>query len=186
MLPYHYYQQKPNAGVILSTALYCLMWEDKVLILKTPIDREFSKSRLYSEDSGKSAVHRFSCALGLQSIIRQSEGRVGGVRLAAPLAATQDTSGEGRQDPCPVLQPTAQPASRLQLRENPLRRAGKTASHRGKNVFILLWGRARKIKSATIDSVWGKQRSSMREKEDSGWDRRTRRQANEEGGRNKG
>lgn len=28
---------------------------------------------------------------------------------AAPLAATQDTSGEEKQDPCPVLQPLAQP-----------------------------------------------------------------------------
>lgn len=36
-------------------------------------------------------------------------------RQAAPLAATQDTSGEERQDPCPVLQPLAQPASHLQL-----------------------------------------------------------------------
>lgn len=28
----------------------------------------------------------------------------------APLAATQDTSGGESQDPCPVLQPAAQPA----------------------------------------------------------------------------
>lgn len=34
---------------------------------------------------------------------------------AAPLAATQDTSGEERQDPCPVLQPLAQPTGHLQL-----------------------------------------------------------------------
>lgn len=58
-----------------------------------------------------------------------------GVRQAAPLAATQDTSGEGRQDPCPVLQPTAQPASRLHLQANPLWR-GKTARHRGIFYFI--------------------------------------------------
>lgn len=36
-------------------------------------------------------------------------------RQAAPLAATQDTSGEERQDPCPVLQPLAQPTGHLQL-----------------------------------------------------------------------
>lgn len=37
-------------------------------------------------------------------------------RQAAPLAATQDTSGGQRHDPCPVLQPLARPNGHLQLR----------------------------------------------------------------------
>lgn len=46
---------------------------------------------------------------------RPGGAQIGGSE-AAPLAATQDTSGEDRQDPCPVLQPAAPPAGHLYLR----------------------------------------------------------------------
>lgn len=54
-----------------------------------------------------------SAADKIRPLLELTPSSVG--RQAAPLAATQDTSGEERQDPCPVLQPLAQPASHLQL-----------------------------------------------------------------------
>lgn len=59
------------------------------------------------------------CNLGNQDLVHSPGSSVPQRprgRQAAPLAATQDTSGGQRQDPCPVLQPLARPDGRLQLR----------------------------------------------------------------------
>ena len=79
-------------------------------------------------------------------------------RQAVPLAATQDTSGEERQDPCPVLQPLAQPTGHLQLRPataDPLRRGRQGDREEGNEEARGGGGGGteREIKSITIDSV---------------------------------
>lgn len=59
----------------------------------------------------------------------------GAGRQAVPLAATQDTSGDDRQDPCPVLQPLAQPKDQLQHRattDDQLWGEGEMRSQRGR------------------------------------------------------